>query len=582
MKKMILLVSMLAGVMTFSGCVDDKESASVTAVREAKAAQLNALAALSNAQAAQVQAQADTENALREAKVAYEQARAAYQQAQADEAKARAQQAMAAAQNEIQRLANELEKMALNHKIAMIDLENEYQKKLAESNDGQKEYIAALFTAYKGAYNALFDQQQEIAQKKVTLARLQAGMVDGEEAKALQINGYNRQIVRAEQTIAENKAMLAVYEAQQAPEEAKAEYVAAQAELTSLEQAFSKTQKAYSASLTTESDMANLVLKQKYYKLAQAITASYNNEYDFSQFVKLNSYAVAPTGKDIPATVDTWWFKSVDKDGNETYTEVMKIYEPEELSKTIVLENGVEESWDYDYYELYYQLNAAGVKAYIDNLNAKVEAAEGKALADAKKALADQQKVIADKKQADKNDPTIADEEALLPGLETAVNNAESALEDANEAIAKIQALFDDMAAEAENWTNVIKQHNEALEAACDAYLANEKAEYAYNIQYKKVSALLQVVNGQYVDHNGNTVSLESKIFACEQQIKISLSAIDTAKKKIAELENMSIDEQIADLEQEIAMLEAEIPVLQQNVDKAKAALDAATAAQGE
>ena len=133
MKKMILLVSMLAGVMTFSGCVDDKESASVTAVREAKAAQLSALAALSNAQAANQQALADTENALREAKVAYETAKAAYQQALADKANSEAQaaaaiaqQQMAAAQNEIQCLANDLEKMAIQHKIDMLNLQTQY------------------------------------------------------------------------------------------------------------------------------------------------------------------------------------------------------------------------------------------------------------------------------------------------------------------------------------------------------------------------------------------------------------------------------------------------------------------------
>ncbi len=139
---MILLVSMLAGIMTFSGCVDDKESASVTAVREAKAAQLSALAALSNAQAANQQALADTENALREAKVAYETAKAAYQQALADKANSEAQaaaaiaqQQMAAAQNEIQRLANELEEMAIRHKIAMLDLQTQYEAALKKTDD---------------------------------------------------------------------------------------------------------------------------------------------------------------------------------------------------------------------------------------------------------------------------------------------------------------------------------------------------------------------------------------------------------------------------------------------------------------
>ena len=236
MKKMILLVSMLAGVMTFSGCVDDKESASVTAVREAKAAQLNALAAYSNAQAAAQQAIADTENALREAKVAYETAKAAEKQAQTEIAKAQAQQAMAAAQNEIQRLANELEIMAIEHQIAMLDLQARYETALKNADDQSQQLLGGLYMAYQTAATNLLDAQQEIARKKIELAKLQAGLVNSDETSQMLINDQKRIIANNEQQIAEWTAMIEVFEAQKAPEEAKAELVTEKAALSQLAQ----------------------------------------------------------------------------------------------------------------------------------------------------------------------------------------------------------------------------------------------------------------------------------------------------------------------------------------------------------
>ena len=279
MKKMILLVSMLAGVMTFSGCVDDKESASVTAVREAKAAQLSALAALSNAQAANQQALADTENALREAKVAYETAKAAYQQALADKANSEAQAAaaiaqrqMAAAQNEIQRLANELEEMAIRHKIAMLDLQTQYETALKNADDDSQKLLGGLYTAYQTAATNLLGAQQNIAQQKIDLAKLQAELVDSEEAKQLMINKENRKIASAEQTIAEWKAKLEVFEAQKAPEEAKAELVTEKAALSQLAQDKAKALEAVEKAGKEMNDARSDIYDQKYCGLAMDVT----------------------------------------------------------------------------------------------------------------------------------------------------------------------------------------------------------------------------------------------------------------------------------------------------------------------
>ena len=70
MKKKFIAVYALIGVLalgstTLTSCVDDNESASVTAVRDAKAAQLNALAALKNAQAEAKKITAEAEAAYR-------------------------------------------------------------------------------------------------------------------------------------------------------------------------------------------------------------------------------------------------------------------------------------------------------------------------------------------------------------------------------------------------------------------------------------------------------------------------------------------------------------------------------------
>ena len=263
MKKMILLVSMLAGVMTFSGCVDDKESASVTAVREAKAAQLNALAAYQNAQAAAQQAIADTENALREAKVALETAKAAAQQAQTEIAKAEAQKAMAAAQNEIQRLANDLEKMAIDHKIAMLKLQADYENALKNADDQSQQLLGGLYAAYQAAATNLLDAQQAIAKLKIDLAKLQAGLVDSDEAKQLSINALNRSIAYQEQNIAEWNAKLEVFEAQKAPEEAKAELVTEKAALLQLEQDKAKALDASNKAREEMSDASDDIYGQK-------------------------------------------------------------------------------------------------------------------------------------------------------------------------------------------------------------------------------------------------------------------------------------------------------------------------------
>lgn len=597
MKKMILLVSMLAGVMTFSGCVDDKESASVTAVREAKAAQLNALAAYSNAQAAAQQAIADTENALREAKVAYETAKAAEKQAQTEIAKAQAQQAMAAAQNEIQRLANELEIMAIEHQIAMLDLQARYETALKNADDQSQQLLGGLYMAYQTAATNLLDAQQEIARKKIELAKLQAGLVNSDETSQMLINDQNRIIANNEQQIAEWTAMIEVFEAQKAPEEAKAELVTEKAALSQLAQ---DQKKALTAANKAGQEMGEAwsdVRDQKYSDLAQDVYSNgfaylvdedgNNTGVSFNDYILLNSYEATSLGKPVEATVDTYWFSITDDKGNTTYTAVMNRMIRKDVSKTETVAPGVESTKTYTAYPTaYYQLNADGVKAYIAAIKANVEKNEGKALEDAQKALAAQQKVVADLEKAEiKDEAAIENAKSLLPGLQTDVNTAQAALDKANAQVAAIQTTFDTMAAEAANWEATIKAYNAASEAYCDAQFAVDKAYDAYTLQNKKVLALQAVVDGQIMI-DGNEYTIDGAIAYAERKIEMANRIIMFAKQEIVGLESANsggvTDLAIEKLEAEIEILEAELPALEKIVADTKAALDAATAAQAE
>lgn len=604
MKKMILLVSMLAGVMTFSGCVDDKESASVTAVREAKAAQLNALAAYSNAQAAAQQAIADTENALREAKVAYETAKAAYQQALADQANseaqaaaAMAQQQMAAAQNEIQRLANDLEKMAIQHKIDMLDLQTQYEAALKKADDQSQQLLGGLYMAYQTAATNLLDAQQEIARKKIELAKLQAGLVNSDETSQMLINDQKRIIANNEQQIAEWTAMIEVFEAQKAPEEAKAELVTEKAALSQLAQDQKKALTAVNKAGQEMGEAWSDVRDQKYSDLAQDVYSNgfaylvdedgNNTGVSFNDYILLNSYEATSLGKPVEATVDTYWFSITDDKGNTTYTAVMNRMIRKDVSKTETVAPGVESTKTYTAYPTaYYQLNADGVKAYIAAIKANVEKNEGKALEDAQKALAAQQKVVADLEKAEiKDEAAIENAKSLLPGLQTDVNTAQAALDKANAQVAAIQTTFDTMAAEAANWEATIKAYNAASEAYCDAQFAVDKACDAYTLQNKKVLALQAVVDGQIMI-DGNEYTIDGAIAYAERKIEMANRIIMFAKQEIVDLESANsggvTDLAIEKLEAEIEILEAELPALEKIVADTKAALDAATAAQAE
>lgn len=181
-KKFIAVYALMAvlalGSTTLTSCVDDNESASVTAIRNAKAEQLKALAALSNAQAEAAKIQAEAEAALRNAQ-------AEWQKEQTEEAKQKF-----AVQIEVIKAQAERD-IALAKKDAL-----QYEKEIWENADAK---IQAMVSDYQLALKSVIDTKEKLIEAKIDYAHFE---VDSTLAEAK----YKEFVIGQNQIIAQNEA----------------------------------------------------------------------------------------------------------------------------------------------------------------------------------------------------------------------------------------------------------------------------------------------------------------------------------------------------------------------------------------
>lgn len=180
MKKKLMMVAVLLGALSLGACVDDNESASVTAIRNAKAKQLEAVANLANAQA-------EAEAVRAAAEAAFMAAQTAYQQALAD---------ATAAETEYlkQQYELELEKLRAQYEaeIAAAKLQAaQYEQQIWEQAD---QHIQNVFNKYTNALNQIYYLNNELIDKQYELAKVEVDSAAAQAAYDKQIATYNRQI----------------------------------------------------------------------------------------------------------------------------------------------------------------------------------------------------------------------------------------------------------------------------------------------------------------------------------------------------------------------------------------------------
>ena len=179
MKKKFIAVYALIGVLALgstalTSCVDDNESASVTAIRTAKAEQLAALAAAANAEAE-----------LNQAKALVEKANAA-----------NTEQITAEKQ---QRFEVELEALKAEYEKKLLD----WKKKIAKANASLR---GEVYDNYVDAVGTLKDLESEYITAASNLAAAKVGLVSAEKHAQTLILGY-------EEEIAKNQAQIDAYKA---------------------------------------------------------------------------------------------------------------------------------------------------------------------------------------------------------------------------------------------------------------------------------------------------------------------------------------------------------------------------------
>lgn len=515
MKKKFFAIYALVGALVaspvFTSCVDDSESASVTALRGAKAEQLKSIAALNNAKA-------QAETTLAQADAALKAAQAAQQQALADKA---------AAEAKVKELEAKLAQDKYDAELAAALAQAQADKLFAERQiadcQGQMEKAALqLEKDLIALENQLMDAQNQLADKKDQIAEAEYQELKNLTTKygnlLVSYTNYSNIILEEEAEIAATEAELADWEVVIAEEIAEKEKSIewAKYQIETLKQYTNYTAdiEAMEAELKKLGEARKLA-EDKY----QAANKAYNalNIYNMKQEAKVDELR--------EAIYETNMGKLLNWDLNDAYF----VYNDLGYGNINPIKenswNGFEiEKDEYTYYnhdgdslnvELEYK-DVRQFKLFIDNeiasydVEGKKEAIDKKdegyqALYDAAvKATAEAKKAWDAAAETEKDAKKAAYETALSAEKQAEANlkNAQDNLEWAEErveALNLIYTLVSDPKA-AEDFVAAVKAYNEAIVAIhtekAEAYFAKEDALKVINEAQTEYNTLSAVYNG--------------------------------------------------------------------------------------
>ena len=223
MKKRFFAIYALVGALVaspvFTSCVDDTESASVTAIRDAKTAELKSIAALkkaeAQAEATLAAAQVAFKNAQAEAQIAQaklNEAQAALKETQNEEAaidlmvqKKEAEKQLAAIQAEMERQEVAIQVALLNAQAELLDAKKQLDQATKNYSDQEKAELQNLAYKYSNAVNELLNAKKNLISLESTLAMYETGFADAKKGLEETVASYNNDIERFKIYIAQYK-----------------------------------------------------------------------------------------------------------------------------------------------------------------------------------------------------------------------------------------------------------------------------------------------------------------------------------------------------------------------------------------
>lgn len=267
MKKKLMMVTVLLGALAFGACVDDNESASVTAVREAKAKQLTALATKAEAEAEAALITANAEKAYKEALIKYQEALTKQEEATTEQIQEQIRQSKEKFDAEIETIKAEYEARMWEAKKRAIIAEQAFL-------DQAETRLQALYLAYSGAAEELSELKQSKAGEELNLVRMQAYALKIDEYIGQKTAEYEAQIKVKEASIAawqkyggldKNELNAQLEDLKQDKYTAFSVWEAAKAELKTAENASDKLLALYDYTSTEISTVTAVAAVQKYY-----------------------------------------------------------------------------------------------------------------------------------------------------------------------------------------------------------------------------------------------------------------------------------------------------------------------------
>lgn len=204
---------MLLGTFMLGACVDNDESASVEAVRTAKAEQLKSVAAMNNAEA-------EAKKLLAEAEAALTNAEAEAKKIENDREKAQLAIDMAGQEQK-------LEEALLDAQAALAQAKTDLANALKTADEATRTRIEGLATNYYNAVTALNTLKRLLFSTKSSVITLENDVTTAEAALA-------KDIAAQELIISKNTAMVETYKKSATPIELAKALEASNAELASL------------------------------------------------------------------------------------------------------------------------------------------------------------------------------------------------------------------------------------------------------------------------------------------------------------------------------------------------------------
>lgn len=581
MKKKFMMAAVLLGALTLGSCVDDNESASVTAIREAKAAQLSALA---NYQ----QAQADAEVILANAEAKVKEADAAYQAALAKIKDLEAQEKELELKKAQETLETDIEAAKTKAQALLVQAQAELEAAKAElitASDAVDLATKAKVQNLITSANAVMYGGNYYIYDKNTGTYVQAGSIsksksligdDTDPGLKLQLIDINADLITAQYDLEDTKIKI-----QQYVEAEKAELAQNEALL-----------KAYNENKTTDREEA-----QKAYDEALKALPAYQNAKDEAQ----KAYDVAIDASDAAydalnsSELEKYLSTTIDDPDYGGYTTIYVwlyrnsfIYynysDPEYETVNITYDDGTYYSTRL-YYNLKYVIDEEAISAEITDAERDL-AIKKDMLADAQKTYNDGIKTdnptykayldaVKAAQDAFNDDSSYSNKTALedaerdlnryLSSIEGPLNTAKEDEEDAQAYLDFVKEVQTKLTGDVfKAYLALYDAYAAVFKETVDPYIAWDKANHNYLVQDRLITALNNVI-ANYTDWTTVIEGVEAAIRENNKNIAAmtdngnttdSSSAGETEASRQAYIDALTVEK--AALEQEIAVKQAQ------------------------